>query len=471
MKNNNFKKTIDMKKYISNKRYWKAITFFGCMVFALVFTVACESNDSAAGPIVINKVYLEDVNSSVKDREVNFIRLQQTLRIEGSGFTNLKKVYVNGFSTYFNPTLLSDTSMLIKISKDTPILNANPAVRNTIRLVNDNNETIYTLSIRSAKPTIKSISNTLPFVGETITVFGTDLVEVSKVVFPGNIEVTTGIIEDTEGKFFKVTVPNGIPDEGGSIFVECSNGGVYSPAYFNFKKGIILNFDGVGVHGYWDTTSMTKPADLESTVTGLENISHGVYAPLRPSRVASFPANKNRNSEVWTSGSSPQDNWRTLLANYIPATTPLDQIGIQFDIYVPNPWQDSGFIKICLANAFNGGEWSKECYNYVPWIVDGKVVPFQTTGWTTVTVPLNKFYKYSKEAFTFQDVLAYREAASNKNFGFYFENSDINLKDVTGVASETVFLSKPTSVSVYIDNWRIVSLVTPVYNDFPDSSN
>ena len=43
-----------------------------------------------------------------------------------------------------------------------------------------------------------------------------------------------------------VNVPEGISDNGGSIFIECANGGAYSPAYFNCKKGVILDFDGKG---------------------------------------------------------------------------------------------------------------------------------------------------------------------------------------------------------------------------------
>ncbi|MCD9575417.1 glycan-binding surface protein [Flavobacterium soyae] len=452
-------------KYILNKKYWAPIALLGIMFFSTLFT-SCDNNDSEGGKITITKVFLEDVNSTVPDREVTFARLGQALRIQGSGFTGLRKVYINGYSTYFNVVFVSDNSMLVNVSADTPILDADPSVRNTIRFVNDNNETTFSFEIRAGKPAITNISNTMPNAGETITVYGTGLTEVSKVVFPGNIEVTSGITSDEDGEFFTVVVPNGVSENGGSLFVQSSNGGVYSPAYFNFKKGILLNFDGKGQHGYWGTsTSMIQPGDLESLALGTGNLSQGKYVPHRPARIASFEAAKNRCSEVWTAGNGV-DNWRTQLTPYIPASTPLDKVALQFDVYVPDAWKDSGFLKICMANNFNGGEWTGAVYNYVPWIVDGKSVAFQTTGWTTVTIPLNKFYAWSKEAFTFETVLAYREAATYQNFGFYFENSDIKLSNVTGTASEVEFASKPTSVKVYTDNWRIVSLDTPVYNDF-----
>ncbi len=467
MKNNNLKRLIDMKQYILNKKYWASIAFLGMMFCALLFT-SCNNDDGASKSIVVSKVFLEDVNSAVPDREVSFARLGQTIRIEGSGFAGLKKVFINGYSTYFNVVFVSDNSMVLSISNDTPTIEADPAERNTIRLVNDNTETVFPFQIRSSTPVINSISNTMPNPGELIMVNGSGLTEISKVVFPGNVEVTTGITSDPDGEFFTVKMPNGVSDLGGSLLVTGSNGGAYSPAYFNFKKGVLLNFDGQGSHGYWsvDTNpSMIGPNDIESLSIGTDNTSQGKYVPHRPARVASFPAAKNRCSEVWTAGNGV-DNWRGQLTPYIPASTPLDKVAFQFDIYVPDVWQDSGFLKICMINNFNGGEWTGACYNYVPWIIDGKAVGVKNTGWRTITIPLNKFYAWSKEAFTFETVLAFREAATYQNFGIYFENSDVKLKDVLGNDSTVEFPSKATSVKVYTDNWRIVPLNTPVYNDF-----
>ena len=461
-----------MKNRFSNKIHWASITFFSLFIFSMLLT-ACDEDDITGSPITINKVYLQDASSSVPDREITFARLGQLLRIEGSGFSGLKKVYINGFTTYFNPVMVSDNSMLVSISKNTPTVEADSEVRNTIRLSNDSYEATMDIEIRSSAPAITSISNTLPLAGEAIMVQGTGLIEVSKVVFPGDVEVTDGITSDADGEFFLVTVPEGVSDEGGSLFIECANGGAYSPAYFNFKNGIILNFDGIGTHGSWgDDASMITADDLESNAIGEGNVSQGIYVPHRPVRIAMLEPASNRNSEVWTAGNDV-DDWRGQITPYIPATTPVNEVAFQFDVYVPEEWEGTGFLKICLINNFNGGEWSGACYNYVPWVVEGEVVPFQTDGWTTVTVPFNLFYAFADGDFTFEDVLAARESASYKNFGFFFENSDFTLANITGndSDSEIEFPSSATSVSVYTDNWRIVSLATPTYSDFPEDEN
>lgn len=464
-----------MKNKFININRWTLLAFIGVAMLAMLFT-ACEDDNSEGGPITISKVFLEDANSSVPDREVTFVRLGQLMRIEGSGFSNLKKVYINGLSAYFNPVMVSNNSMLVSVPKVTPIVDAEPELRNTIKLVNDNYDTSIDFEIRAAAPSITNISHTLPLAGEIITVYGTGLIEVSKVVFPGDVEVTEGIASDVDGEMFTVVVPEGVSPEGGSLLVECANGGAYSPAYFNFKEGVILDFDGNGVHGFWGSaSSMITGDDLESTTIGTGNVSQGIYVPHRPSRIAAFEPSTIRDSEVWTAGDGT-DDWKGQLTSYVPATTPLDQIAFQFDIYVPDAWEESGYLKICLVNGFSGGEWEGACYNYVPWLVNGEVEAFHTTGWTTVTVPLNMFYKFSDGDFTFADVLALRAEYDSdpkkfKNFGFYFENSDFTLDKITGNESdnEIEFTSAKTSVRVYTDNWRIVSLETPTYSDFPET--
>lgn len=454
-----------MKDKNLSKNWWSRISVLGMIFFGLFFT-ACSSEDEVDdSQIAVNAVYLQDVDSNVQDREVDFARLGQLLRLEGSGFTGVKRVYINGYPTHFNPVYVSDNSMLIRISQDTPVSEAEEDVRNTIRLVKDNTETTINFEIRSSAPTINRVSHTLPKAGEEITVYGIGLVEVSRIVFPGDVEVTQGITYDEEdGEFFNVTVPEGVSEDGGSIYVETANGVAYSPAFFNMEKGLILNFDGMGTMGEWGNNITQE--DLKSEPIGEGHVSQGNYVPHGPSEGEAFAGGKNRLSEVWTSG---EENWRSQLTPLIPADTPLEEVAFQFDVFVPEAWAGSGFLKIMLINNFNGGEWSGGVYNYVPWIVDGEVVPFETEAWTTVTIPLTDFYMFNDGGdYTFGDVLQYRESATYKNFGIFFENSDFNLNQLPEYGTDMELPSSETSVQVYTDNWRIVSLATPTVTDFPE---
>lgn len=464
-----------MKSIFSNKNILTIGLLLSMFVGSMGLSSCKDEDVSASTPIIVNTVFLEDAKSTVTDREVTFARLGALIRVEGSGFIGMKKVYINGYNTYFNPVMVTDKSMMIQISRETPIIDADSTVRNSIRFVKDAFEFTYNFQIRDAAPTLTTISNTLPVAGDTITLYGSGLTEINKITFPGDVVVTDGIISDEKGEFCRVIVPAGLT-EGGSLLVEGSNGGVYSPAYFNCTSGVILNFDGVGAQGYWSWTStgsMINDVDLESNVIGVGAKSQGKYCPHHPARLAEFALGKNRITEVWTAGSG--DDWRGRFTPLIPAITPVSEFAFQFDIYVPNEWSNTGFLKICLINNYSGGEWAGNTYNYIPWLVNNVVTPFKTTGWTTVTIPFNKFYAFSGTTtnYTFENVLAAREKATYQNFGIFFENSDIKLSNITGNTADenTIFPSSATSVKVYTDNWRIVPLTKPVYSDFPTAAN
>ena len=174
------------------------------MLLAIVpsLTSCNDDDDCQSTTMTINKVFLEDTKAEDGnyDREVEFARLGQTLRIEGSGFSGLKKIYVNGFETYFNNALMTDNNIWVTLNSKTPVAKADASVRNTIRFVKDNTETTYQFTIRAAAPVIASIDNTLPQAGETVKVSGANLDGTTKVTLPDGTEITEGIVNDDEGR-------------------------------------------------------------------------------------------------------------------------------------------------------------------------------------------------------------------------------------------------------------------------------
>lgn len=347
-----------------------SIVFMSCLMFS------CKNEDFGSIQMHVTGVYLQDVDSDVPDRLVEFARLGQILRIEGSGFTGLKYVYINGYECYFNTAYYRINRFIVSVNKDVPTVGLDESVKNTIRLVKDGTELVHSFSIYGASAIITSISNCMPNAGEPITVYGEGLQEITKVTFPGDIIVTEGIVSDPDGEYFQVTVPEGVSEEGGSIFAEGSNGGAYSPSYFNYKKGLILDFDDHGVHAAWGDNS--KPKDWDDTEDGEYipedeftadelaekrgnqsmifgdeilsdkigegNTSQGNYCSMLLDRHLPVAMNQNRRTEVWTGGMSVDPDW----SNFgIPLDTPIKECGIQFEIYVPNNWSNSGFLKVC----------------------------------------------------------------------------------------------------------------------------
>ena len=97
-----------------------------CLTLATLGLVSCNDDDEASGssPITVTQIYLEDADATVTDRPVDFVRLGQTIRIEGSGFKGLKELYINGYETYFNTAYVTNTNMIVTVSTDTPVSDA-----------------------------------------------------------------------------------------------------------------------------------------------------------------------------------------------------------------------------------------------------------------------------------------------------------------------------------------------------------
>jgi hypothetical protein len=412
------------------------------------FTSCKDDDDNLNTPIKITAVYLEDMQSSVTDRLVEYARLGQTLRLEGSGFTGLQQIYINGRSTFFNTALQTDNNLLVSISMETPVLDADPEFRNTVILEKNGKQYIHPFEIRAAAPAVTSISHTMPQAGDEITVYGTGLQGIQKVTFPGNVVVTEGIISDNvDGKFCIVTVPAGVSDDGGSLFVEGVNGAAYSPAYFNFKKGLFHNFDDVNNYS-WASGIDDAGTPLTDVIpaTGSRPKSQGGYHCFNAAG-ATIAASADK--RYWTNST----DWPAALLSAVPGNTAANMAAVQIDIYVEGEW-NSGLIRMVMAD---GSGTDRYCMLYRPWYSNGAIVPFENPGcWYTITLPFGDSNDYSGK--TFADVVTSMANASYKQAGPWFHN--------IGVAD--VFEPVATTVKVYFDNLRVVPLDTPVYDEFGD---
>lgn len=433
-----------MKKY----NYMKSLMVG--LIFGLSFVGlfnSCEDNDDGSdSPVTITKVFLENAQSTVPDREVTFARLGQLIRLEGSGFTGVKSVLINGESCFFNPVFVTDKSMLVQISNDVPTIEAADNVRNTIQIIkSESNKYVYPFEVRAAAPSITRISHTMPQAGDVITVYGTGLQGITSVIFPGNVTVTQDIVSDDEtGESFTVVVPAGLT-EGGAILATGANGGAYSPEYFNYRKGLIHNFD--DAQNYSWGSGIDNTALTETLPAGKRPASQGGYQVFN----ATGNLAANSDQRFWLNSTSIFG----AITGYIPGSTAASDCGIQMDIYVEGVW-NSGIIRFVMAD---GSGASRYCMIYRPVYPDGAydIAAFENPGcWFTVTLPFSLSGDYDGK--TLDDVVASMSNASYKQAGPWFENS--------GIAD--VFDPVTATEKVYFDNIRFVPLTTPTYSDFPE---
>ncbi len=444
---------------------------------------SCSDDESCANTAIsVDKIFLQDASSTAEthNREVDFARLGQTIRIQGSGFSGLRHIYINGYDTYFNNALMTDNNVWVTLSSKTPVVDAEDDVRNTITFVKDGTSMTYNFTIRAAAPSISSISCTLPKAGETVVVYGANLHETTTVTLPSG-NVITDITSDTDGEWFSFVMPEG-EKTGGSITCTGANGTAKSPAYFNENSCYIIDFDGLGSQGFWswsETGSMCNDEDLTTDPT---NSGRGNVAMLVPQRLldkGGIAAGKSRATEWWTAGNgNDADDWTWMTGEngLFDSDSPITDIALQFDIYCPDEWNGTGQIQITLQNnvSYNGygsdesKSSSTQTYVWIPWVKDGKLTPFKTNGWETVTIKLSDFSKYANsiedgETPIFQNVIDDRNNGSYKNFGFGFVNTDITVNG-------TEYPSSAFTNKVYIDNMRLVPCSSITVSDFPSET-
>lgn len=426
------------------------------IIVALLMTCGLSSCDEEtvdlSTPVKINKFYLEDAQSSVPDRDLtpygNFVRLGQTLRLEGSGFMGVSKILINGVEVLFNTTLRSETSMIVQVSGRVPTQDVAPENKNKISLFKGDNVYTFDLEIRSAAPGITAVSHTMPQAGDEIVLTGNGLQFTSKVTFPGDpqVVVTSGITSDDEdGKWVRVTVPEGV-NKSGSILVECANGGAYSTPDFNFKEGLLHNFDDVQNYSWGsgiDNTALTTAIPENA-----KPASQGGYQVFN----AEGNASAGTSLKFWLNST----NMQSIMAANIPSSAFANECGIQMDIYVEGEW-NSGFIRFVMAD---GSGDTKYCMLYEPVYVNGKYnkEAFVNPGcWFTITLPFSASADF--EGKLLADVMAQMAAASYQQAGPHFINN--------GIAD--VFDPVPATEKIYFDNIRVVPLTAaPAFSDFPE---
>lgn len=469
-----------MKRYIYNKvetlvKGLLALTLVGVMP---LLTACSDDDDHQSTTMTISKVFLEDAEAKdgVNDREVSFARLGQMLRIEGSGFTGLKKIYVNGYETYFNNALMTDNNVWVQLNSKTPVDKADESVRNTITFVKDQTQTVYQFTIRAAAPSITGVDNTLPFPGEKVIVSGANLQETTKVTLPGGVEVTDGIENDEDGEWFSFIMPEGVTVSG-SITSEGANGTAVSPAYFNNNDCYVINFDGKGEQGGWSATFGAEDLVDDPLASGRGKVVQLIpEAKLAEGAVAAGVSNIKG---YWTAGNDSQDDdWNRMTA-FIPATTPLDSVALQFDVLCEGEWDLSGQMEITLQNNLSNYGYGSACtkynadylnqaYAWVPWLnrETGEHKAF-TTGrrWQTVTIPLSQFGNYTNDkiAWTFQNVIDDKNSGSYRNFGFLFSNADVKWD---ADAEDPDYPAQAFSMKIYVDNFRIVPCTAITVSDY-----
>ncbi len=285
--------------------------------------------------------------------------------------------------------------------------------------------------------TITSVSNENGTSGTTIMISGTNLIGISKVVFPGGISGTN--LQSINVNQLTVTVPAGItaPD---SLRLVGVLGTATSPqlfdSYITFPSpGYLSTFevqyatDNTGFVGW--TGGYANAATTDSAYPGGTGAS-GVLLQQSPMSANAGPTSQGNSGLLQLNDVHWVGNNGMLVSNY----------SLKFEMYVAKTWS-AGEIWIAVGDWYG---WSSYTARYAPWssVQGGKYKP---TGWVTVTIPLSQFIQGNQ----FWQTSWTTSGSSANHFSDY---------PTTGIAfciANDQAASVPTSsISLAIDNIRIV---------------
>jgi Surface glycan-binding protein B xyloglucan binding domain len=398
----------------------KIIKAFLPIAILSVMIAACNKDkDKLTGPPTVTRVRANLPAPS--DSTLSKAGPGQWIVIEGGNLAATSQLYFNGWPATFNNGLFSNNSMVVLIPSDMPFASLDQSKLNSIRIVNPSGETTYTFAIEPPPPIITAMSNEMAVAGDQVTIYGNNFFFITKVVFPGNVEVTTGITTNASGTELNLTIPAGITSAGTIKVINRYGTGTSILLFNDVETGVLCNFDNVNTINNWAGVTISNSA------TDFPGNS-GTYARLTYSNIAAG------DGTWWCCGRSincdDAKQW-VPVANLNEATS---NFALKFEINTKVPWKHGAMI---LDRSFSFNYQGK----YEGWNTAAGNIEYTSNGWKTVVIPLSNFKNNSGNGSPAPSLTALLGAAGNGGFNLFFLN--------TSSAAITTF-------DAAVDNFRVV---------------
>ncbi|MFD1602698.1 hypothetical protein ACFSJW_20625 [Flavobacterium artemisiae] len=155
----------------------KIISLTACMtwVLSLLLFASCSNDDNASGSTggapVIESVSPTgyETNGTIKPFDPVTVGYPKNYYvIHGKGFLTATKVTFNDFSSYFRPTFVTDTDIVIQIDENTPYANSS----NQLRVETQKGTAVFDFVIAPPVPTIAGFYPINATEGQEVTIVG-----------------------------------------------------------------------------------------------------------------------------------------------------------------------------------------------------------------------------------------------------------------------------------------------------------
>lgn len=318
----------------------KNITLTACMalMLSLMLFSSCSNDDSdstAIGPVIESVMpsgYAKDGTILPLDPVTIGIPKNYYI-IHGKGLLSTQKVYFNDYDTYFRPTYVTDTDVVILIDGNTPYAN----VSNKIKLVTNNGTALYDFVIAPPLPVIDWFNPMNGAAGDQIIIKGNyfinPIVTLAKTATLPAVPVT--VVSSTLNQIV-----------------------IKIPANANFRNISVANVSGVTTSANTIGSSIydDKFYSLDNGATGGWGISNVTLQNTTEGEVAQGLKAIKFDIDAWSGFQA--DMW----SNPIPV--PAGSIGIRFQMKASTP--------CAIGMIINQGNWGSP----VPFSLNGKFAEY-----------------------------------------------------------------------------------------------
>jgi Surface glycan-binding protein B xyloglucan binding domain len=375
---------------------FKTFSFF--FVIASILVLSGCKKENTKGPEITR---LRAITPAPNDSVLTKAGPGQTIVIQGQYLGTTREIYFNGYPAPFNSALFSDQNVTVTIPADMPFASLDTSKLNTVRIVTAFGEVTYKFPIVPPPPVIISMSNEMALPGDHVTINGNNFFFVEKVIFPGNIQVTSGLTANASGTTLDLTVPAGATQAGTIQVVNRYGTGTSLLLFNDAVTGVLCNFDNVNTLNNWAGAAIENdPATFPSN---RGSYAHLVYSGVIAGDWVWYCCGRSLNDEVslpWVPAANLND--------------PIDNWALKFEVNTKVPWKNG---TILLDKDYG---WNYQA-RYEPW--NGLAADYKSNGWKTVVVPLSQFKQGNGTTNAPANLTSLLGASGKGGFNLYFINA------------------------------------------------
>ena len=211
--------------------------------------ISCSDDDNSSqgtAPVIESVSAAVDIDGNPVELTPTTIGYADNVYIiQGSGFKTVQKVFFNDTDTYFNPTLVTDNTIIVTIDRDTPYANAS----NELRVETLNGIATFDFVVAPPAPLVTSFNSINANDGDTITIYGSFFLDPTVTFGTTPATVVSNTLTEIEvivpaGSFHKYVTVTTI--SGSSTSSQAVGTAIYDDVAASFVENYLGPWDGSG---------------------------------------------------------------------------------------------------------------------------------------------------------------------------------------------------------------------------------